>query len=267
MGYRQSILKAQVIALSLVTVLAFQNCAEPAPNTQPQSQTQQSVQDLELYIIQDQIAPGATLDLLASGGKPPYHFAVISGPGTMNGHVLQAGSSAGSIVISVVDFAGETKFGSVQVVIPQPPVAVTCALPWGGSIAQGQTVTAWAQSASPSCQSETRTCLSNGGLSGSFSHRNCSSNEGVARGRMNSNCGAWNYGYAVTGNQMGSVAVSSSVECVSYCQALGDATACHYVKMSNGGGSCKVYRGTVSLYRTVNSQIATTCVPGAAWSN
>jgi len=51
-----------------------------------------------------------------------------------------------------------------------------CSLPWGGSIASGASVTAYAASSVPcgsSCASQTRTC-SNGSLSGSYTNSSCS---------------------------------------------------------------------------------------------
>tara|TARA_Y100000780_G_scaffold211112_1_gene209806 strand:+ start:9290 stop:12124 length:2835 start_codon:yes stop_codon:yes gene_type:complete len=51
-----------------------------------------------------------------------------------------------------------------------------CSLPWGGSIAHGNTVTAYAANSvgcGSSCSSQTRTC-SNGSLSGSYAYQNCS---------------------------------------------------------------------------------------------
>lgn len=54
--------------------------------------------------------------------------------------------------------------------------AMSCTLPWGGSIASGATVTAYQSSPVPagqSCASQSRTC-SNGTLSGSYTYANCS---------------------------------------------------------------------------------------------
>ncbi len=54
--------------------------------------------------------------------------------------------------------------------------ACPCSLPWGGTIASGSSVTAYAASSVPcgsSCSSQTRTC-SNGSLSGSYTNYSCS---------------------------------------------------------------------------------------------
>lgn len=64
--------------------------------------------------------------------------------------------------------------------------ACTCPLPWGGTIANGGTVTAY-QSATPACtttcasSSEVRICT-NGVLSGSFTAQNCTNSTGSAAG-------------------------------------------------------------------------------------
>jgi len=59
-----------------------------------------------------------------------------------------------------------------HITVTSPP----CSLPWGGSIASGASVTAYAASSVPcgsSCASQTRTC-SNGSLSGSYTNSSCS---------------------------------------------------------------------------------------------
>lgn len=58
-----------------------------------------------------------------------------------------------------------------------PPASVTvatclCTLPWGGTIAEGQSTTAYLASSASSCSAETRTC-SNGVLSGSYQYQTC----------------------------------------------------------------------------------------------
>lgn len=72
-----------------------------------------------------------------------------------------------------------------------PPAGVTlgtctCSLPWGGTIAEGQSVTAY-QAASVSgkqCASEVRTCM-NGVLSGMYQHQSCYGNFPGALGQGN----------------------------------------------------------------------------------
>lgn len=56
----------------------------------------------------------------------------------------------------------------------------SCSLPWGGSIASGQSVTAYQVSVSSNCPgaAETRTC-DNGTLSGSYTYQSCSASSGT----------------------------------------------------------------------------------------
>ena len=65
--------------------------------------------------------------------------------------------------------------GQVTKVWPVTVVAASCALPWGGSIADGQSVTAYQSNLATdgaSCVSENRTCH-NGTLSGSYTNPSC----------------------------------------------------------------------------------------------
>lgn len=60
----------------------------------------------------------------------------------------------------------------------QQTCTALCALPWGGTISDGQSVTAYSTDAVPSPQvcssvAQTRTCSSSGLLSGSYSHQSC----------------------------------------------------------------------------------------------
>ena len=52
---------------------------------------------------------------------------------------------------------------------------VSCSLPWGGTIADGQTVTAYQSSSASYCYAQVRTC-SNGVLNGSYSYQTCNGN-------------------------------------------------------------------------------------------
>src|SRR5690606_31847115 len=85
-----------------------------------------------------------------------------------------------------------------------------CALPWGGLLANGSSVTAYLSSSVPygsSCSSQTRTC-SSGTLSGSYTHQSCSA-------LPPSNCGTpWggfvSHGGSVLAYQAASVPYGSS---------------------------------------------------------
>jgi hypothetical protein len=64
-----------------------------------------------------------------------------------------------------------------QSFIAHPPAGVTvsscgCALPWGGTLPEGASVTAYQAASGPTCVSETRTCT-NGVLSGDYQNQSC----------------------------------------------------------------------------------------------
>jgi hypothetical protein len=74
---------------------------------------------------------------------------------------------------------------------PPPPQA--CALPWGGTIPSGQSVTAYQAPTvqSPNtCQSQTRTC-NNGTLSGSYQYQSCTVQTGGGSGSLSFQQGAY----------------------------------------------------------------------------
>lgn len=94
-----------------------------------------------------------------------------------------------------------------------PPVQGSCALPWGGSVAHGQNVTAFERSSiacGQTCRSQTRTC-SNGTLTGSYDNQSCAAPE------CTSSCtlpwgGAINHGQRVTAFNASSVGCDESCE-------------------------------------------------------
>ena len=95
-----------------------------------------------------------------------------------------------------------------------------CALPWGGTIAQGQSVTAYSATSAPAGQlctskAQTRTCGADGSLTGSFTNQSCS-NTVITIASSSSNFNLWNY-LVANGQSNGgaagtwSVAVASGV--------------------------------------------------------
>ncbi|GEM_PF-1011656 len=58
-----------------------------------------------------------TLSILASGGKPPYTFSVVSGPGTIDGKtgLFQATEVLGEVLVRATDTLGNFAEGTVQV--------------------------------------------------------------------------------------------------------------------------------------------------------
>jgi len=125
-----------------------------------------------------------TFTVSASGGKPPYTFSVMQGQASLTPNGLVSSMSAGALVIRVTDMANQTAqaatFASARPAsTPTPtPQSNPCALPWGGTIAHGQSVVAFQAStitcpSAAACNSQVRSC-SNGTLSGSFTRQSCS---------------------------------------------------------------------------------------------
>lgn len=103
--------------------------------------------------------PSGTIDVLSNG------FKVRQAPSDM----LNYGSSTTYIYAA---FAEQPFVASGS----SSTTSCGCALPWGGSIASGGTVTAYqnaSEACGGSCTSETRTCT-NGVLSGSYTNQSCS---------------------------------------------------------------------------------------------
>ena len=77
---------------------------------------------------------------------------------------------------NTVTIAGYSQVCSMSAPVAMGCVPQTCNLPWGGTLANGSSTTAFAAYSAPfgsSCQSQTRTC-SNGTLTGSYSAASCS---------------------------------------------------------------------------------------------
>lgn len=122
---------------------------------------------------------------------------------TFNGQTVAHGASVTAYQSSSVGFGGTcvsetrtcnngTLSGSYAYVSCTVGSAASCSLPWGGTIAHGQSVTAYSSSqvaCGQSCASEARSC-NNGSLSGSYSNASCS----VAACPVNGACGSANGG-------------------------------------------------------------------------
>ena len=78
---------------------------------------------------------------------------------------------------------------------PAPSDPDDCTAPWGGTVSNGASITAYEQSSVPSgssCVDETRTCT-NGVLSGSFTQQNCTVDSGGGSG--GETCNDWNWDF------------------------------------------------------------------------
>ena len=75
----------------------------------------QSDSDLEISPLNSTVAPGQTLQFLASGGESPYIFLVVSGDGSIDAETgLYSAPSLISVdIVRVVDSTGETSDAQV----------------------------------------------------------------------------------------------------------------------------------------------------------
>lgn len=117
---------------------------------------------------------GAVYSVVGSSGQ-------ISG-GTLNHPAMYISlNEAGSMVLDIDGQTLNAKFiNSSGVVrdhftITKPGATTSCNLPWGGTIGDGQLITAYQTNVSSNCPgvAETRTC-NNGTLSGSYTYQSCS---------------------------------------------------------------------------------------------
>ncbi len=135
-------------------------------------------------------ADGSGAYAKASGGVPHDGavYAVAGSSGQISGGTLNhpamvlSLNELGSMILDIDGLTLNAKFinnnGTVRDYFtitkdsaPPPPAA--CAVPWGGTIMSGQSVTAYLESVSSNCVAETRLC-SNGVLSGSYTFQSCS---------------------------------------------------------------------------------------------
>jgi hypothetical protein len=182
MANKISLKAAFGISLATLFLLQFQNCSQPAnfPDSDEGSQQSQS-NELALILPSSSLVVGATMQLTGSGGVRPYSFAVKSGPATVSPNgVLQAGNSAGSVVVAVSDSNGTSTQAGVEIVITNNGGGNSnsngsCLTPWGASIPNGQRVVAFGSrnvDFGMTCRYEVRQC-NNGSLSGSFHYEIC----------------------------------------------------------------------------------------------
>lgn len=124
-----------------------------------------------------------------------------------------------------------------------PPAATNCAVPWGGSLAVGATVTAYQAATAPygsTCVTEVRTCASSGALSGSYTQAACTVDalrtvadfgayRGWSDGSYASSCNAYR---TATGGAVYAGATGSGT----YRLAVGGNTLDAYCDMVSAGG-------------------------------
>jgi hypothetical protein len=128
-----------------------------------------------------------------------------------NGQSATAYSSATGPVGQSCSTIAQTRTctrGSLSGSYAQQTCAAVCALPWGGTITQGQSVTAYSAASVPigqvcSSVAQTRTCGASGILTGSFTHQNCTQPTVVTIASSTNNLNLWSYllanGFATAG--------------------------------------------------------------------
>jgi len=129
--------------------------------------------------------------------------------------------------------SGTTLTGSYNYASCSVSACAGCSLPWGGSIGNGASVTAYQNSSvacGSSCNSQTRTCT-NGSLSGSYANSGCSVGA----------CGCnLPWGGSITNGQSRTAYASSSVSCGSSCSSQTRTCTNGSLSGSYNYGSCSV---------------------------
>jgi len=177
------------IVLNIVGALGlaiyFQNCASGLPdnlsqNSQSQSSSPSpgptspspqppniSLPPLYFSVSPTRVAIGQNANLAPSGGVPPYHYMVISGPGAVSGTSV-ASQAAGALQVEVVDSANQTAVASLSVVNGSAGTGASCTTAWGAVIPDGNQAIGYSAASvecPASCQAETLTCV-NGSFTG-----------------------------------------------------------------------------------------------------
>lgn len=128
-----------------------------------------------------------------------------------SGASVAAYSAANPPVGQACSTIAETRMcslGALSGSYTQQSCAALCALPWGGTITQGQSVTAYSAASVPigqvcSSVAQTRTCGASGILTGSFTHQSCTQPTVVTIASSTNNLNLWSYllanGFATAG--------------------------------------------------------------------
>jgi hypothetical protein len=117
-----------------------------------------------------------------------------------NGQSVTAYSAATGPVGQACSTIAQTRTctnGTLSGSYAQQTCSAVCPVPWGGTIGQGQSITAYSAASKPpgqlcSAASETRSCGASGTLSGSFTSQSCT-NTTVTFSSSTSNINLWNH--------------------------------------------------------------------------
>ncbi len=174
-------IKGPVLPLSILilcTLLAYNNCAGPMPDLESSSSAFFSASGKQTLAFSE------FTKIEAVNGTAPYVFEVVA---PARGTITAAGiytspTTAGSDTIQITDANGAQVRIAITVVNGGTTGPGSCLLPWGGTVANAGTVTAYqapTATCPAACVSQVRSCAS-GVLSGTYTSRSCGSTCPVA---------------------------------------------------------------------------------------
>tara|TARA_Y100000780_G_scaffold211112_1_gene209807 strand:+ start:12137 stop:14497 length:2361 start_codon:yes stop_codon:yes gene_type:complete len=162
----------------------------------------------------------------------PWGGSIASGSST-TAYAASSVACGGSCSSQTRSCSGTTLSGSYNYSSCSVSACAGCSLPWGGSIGNGASVTAYQNSSvacGSSCNSQTRTCT-NGSLSGSYANSGCSVGA----------CGCnLPWGGSITNGQSRTAYASSSVGCGGSCSSQTRTCTNGSLSGSYNYGSCSV---------------------------
>jgi hypothetical protein len=169
---------ALIISSSGLTVL-FTNCGgELPPGMKSYLEREDASHSPSLSPLTFSISPGSISlnqpgSFVTHGGKPPYSYRIVSGTASLNGDSGIFSSTAGPVLVEVIDSQNRTAMAAASV-YPGTAGGTTgqCVTPWQQTVANGQQVIGFgaSQVECPAvCQPQTVTCtngvLTVGGVS------------------------------------------------------------------------------------------------------
>lgn len=162
----------------------------------------------------------------------PWGGSIASGS-SRTAYAASSVGCGGSCSSQTRSCSGTTLSGSYNYSSCSVSACAGCSLPWGGSIGNGASVTAYQNSSvacGSSCNSQTRTCT-NGSLSGSYANSGCSVGA----------CGCnLPWGGSITNGQSRTAYSTSSVSCGSSCSSQTRTCTNGSLSGSYNYGSCSV---------------------------
>ncbi|RTL71928.1 MAG: hypothetical protein EKK41_07370 [Hyphomicrobiales bacterium] len=171
--------------------------------------------------------------------------AGVPTPSLPSGNLCSTGwAGAVTLAGNVYSWTCSGEHGGDSVACAAPKAMADCNLPWGGTIADGASVTAYRDatvSSGGACVSETRTC-NNGSLSGSYGNASCSVSVSTCRNDQTYWCG---YIFTIFLSLLNLTFHDPGTDGMTVCRADCEATVgahCFVAGTSNSGGpACFIY--------------------------